>query len=91
MHEHVILSVTQITDCLQISHCTFYHVLELWHTTGDVVQHTSGVHGRPRILHCDDIDYLNHIIKHHPDWFLDKLLSLLETNCFIFAHFLTIH
>src|SRR5271156_3721464 len=37
------------------------------------------------------IDYLNHIIKHHPDWFLDELLSLLETNRFISAHLSTIH
>jgi transposase len=91
MHEHGILSVAQITDCLQISRRTFYRVLELWHTTGDVVQHTNGVRGRPRILHFDDIDYLNRIIKHRPDWFLDELLSLLETNRFISAHFSTIH
>jgi transposase len=91
MHEHGILSVAQITDCLQISRRTFYRVLELWHTTGDVVWHTNGVRGRPRILHCDDINYLNCIINHRPDWFLDELLSLLETNHFISAHFSTIH
>jgi len=91
MHEHGILSVAQIIDCLQISRRTFYHVLELWHTTGDVIRHTNGVRGRPRILHFDDIDYLNRIIKHCPDWFLDELLSLLETNRFISAHFTTIH
>ena len=34
---------------------------------------------------------MNRIIKHHPDWFLDELPSLLETNRFISAHFLTIH
>jgi len=91
MHEHGILSVAQITDCLQISRRTFYRVLELWHTTGDVIRHTNGVRGRPRILHFDDIDYLNRIIKHRPDWFLDELLSLLQTNRFISAHFTTIH
>lgn len=91
MHEHGILSVAQIIDCLQISRRTFYRVLELWHTTGDVIRHTNGVRGRPRILHFDDIDYLNRIIKHRPDWFLDELLSLLETNRFISAHFTTIH
>src|SRR5271155_1876578 len=91
MHEHEILSVAQITDCLQISRCTFYRVLELWHTTGDVIRHTNGVCCHPRILHLDNIDYLNCIIKHRPDWFLDKLLSLLETNRFISAHFSTIH
>ena len=91
IHKHGILSVAQIIDCLQISHRTFYRVLELWHTTGDIIQHTNGVHGHPRILHFDDIDYLNRIIKHHPDWFLDELLSLLKTNHFISAHFTTIH
>ena len=91
MHELGILSVAQIIDCLQISRRTFYRVLELWNTTGDVIQHTNGVRGRPRLLHFDDIDYLNRIIKHRPDWFLDELLSLLETNRFISAHFTTIH
>ena len=91
MHELGILTVAQIIDCLQISHRTFYRVLELWDTTGDVVRHTNGVRGRPRCLHFDDIDYLNRIIKHRPDWFLDELLSLLETNRFISAHFATIH
>ena len=91
MHEIGILSVAQIIDCLQISHHTFYQVLELWNTTGDVIWHTNSVCDHPRLLHFDDIDYLNHIIKHCLDWFLDELLSLLEMNCFISAHFTTIH
>ena len=69
----------------------FYHILELWITGGDIVRHTNGVHSRPQILHFDDIDYLRHIIRHHPDWFLDELLELLKTNHFISAHFTTIH
>ena len=84
MHEAGILSVAQIIDCLQISRRTFYRVLGLW-------INTNGVRGRPRLLHFDDINYLIRIIKHRPDWFLDELLSLLETNCFISAHFTTIH
>ena len=91
MHELGILTVAQIIDCLQISRRTFYRVLQLWNSTGDVVQHTNGVRGRPRLLHFDDIDYLKRIIKHRPDWFLDELLSLLETSRFISAHFKTIH
>ena len=43
------------------------------------------------VLGSYDINYLNPIIKHRPDWFLDELLSLLETNRFISAHFTTIH
>ena len=91
MHELGILTVAQIIDCLQISRRTFYRVLQLWNSTGDVVQHTNSVCGHPRLLHFDDIDYLKHIIKHYPDWFLDELLSLLETSHFISAHFKTIH
>ena len=91
MHDQGILPVHTIIDCLQISRRTFYNVLELWITTGDVVRHTDGVRGRPRILHYDDIDYLRCIIRHRPDWFLDELLGLLETNHFISAHFTTIH
>ena len=90
MHELGILTVAQIIDCLQISRRTFYRVLQLWNSTGDVVQHTNSVRGHPR-LHFDDIDYLKHIIKHRPNWFLDELLSLLETSRFISAHFKTIH
>ena len=91
MHELGILTVAQIIDCLQISRRTFYWVLQLWNSTGDVVQHTNSVRGHPRLLHFDDIDYLKCIIKHRPDWFLDELLSLLETSRFISAHFKTIH
>jgi transposase len=85
MYDQEILPVGAIINCLQISRRTFYRILDLWITTGDVVR------GRPRILHFDDIDYLRRIIRHRPDWFLDELLDLLETNRFISAHFTTIH
>jgi len=91
MHDQGILPVGTIIDCLQISRRTFYRVLELWITTGDVVRRTHGVRGRHRILHFDDIDYLRRIIRHRPDWFLDELLDLLDTNRFISAHYTTIH
>ena len=38
-----------------------------------------------------DIDYLKRMIRHCPDWFLDELQYLLQTNWFIAAHFTTIH
>lgn len=91
MYNQGILPVGAIIDCLQISRRTFYRILDLWITTGDVVRHTNGVRGRPRILHFDDIDYLRRIIRHRPDWFLDELLDLLQTNRFISAHYTTIH
>ena len=85
------LPLDDILDCLQISASTFYCVLSLWNTTGNVVRHTFGIRGHPRILHFDDVDYLKHLIKAHPNWFLDEVLSLLETNWFISAHYTTIH
>jgi hypothetical protein len=51
----------------------------------------NGRRGRPRILHFSDVDYLKTLIQHRPDWFLDELLYLSESNCFISAHFTTIH
>ena len=85
------LPLDDILDCLKISESTFYRVLSLWNTTGDVVQHTFAICGCPRILHFDDVDYLKRLVKARPDWFLDELLSLLETNRFISAHYSTIH
>ena len=58
---------------------------------GDVVRETNGVRGRPRCLHFSDMDYLKRLIKHRPDWFLDELQYMLQTNRFIAAHFTTIH
>ena len=74
-----------------MSESTFYHVLSLWNTTGDVVRHTFSICGRPQVLYFDDVDYLKQLIKARPDWFLDELLSLLETNKFISVHYTTIH
>jgi transposase len=91
MHDRGILPVDAIIDCLQISRRTFYRILNLWVTQGDVVRCAFGVRGRPRILGFDDIDYLRRIIRHRPDWFLDELLDLLKTSRFISAHYTTIH
>jgi hypothetical protein len=66
-------------------------VLALWNATGDVVRQTNGVLGRPRLLHYKDIDYLKRLIQHRPNWFLDELQYLLQTNRFIAAHFVTVH
>jgi len=91
LYEQGLLPLADIIDCLQISRRTFYRVLELWHSTGDVVHQTSGVHGRPQLLHFDNIDYLKRIVNAHPDWFLDELLFLLQTNRFISVNYITIH
>ena len=58
--------------------------------TGDVEQPKSTTCGRPRKLHFDNITYMTALIN-HPDWFLDELLGLLNTNWFISIHFTTIY
>ena len=78
-------------DCLQFSRRTFYRILDLWHTTGDVVRWTYGIHGRSRLLRYRNIDYLRRLLRHRPHWFLDKLVFLWKTNPFISAHYLTVH
>ena len=85
------LPLNNILDCLRMSKNMFYHILSLWNTTGDVVQHTFSIRSHPRILHFNDVNYLKQLIKAHPDWFLDELLLLLETNRFISGHYTTIH
>lgn len=91
LHEQGILNTQQVLECVNFSRRTFYRILALWQDTGDVVQYTYGIRGRPRILHFDDVDYLKRLVRHRPDWFLDELLDLLETNRFISAHYTTIH
>ena len=70
---------------------TFDHVHALWVAAGEVICHINGVRGRPCRLHFLDLDYLKRLIKHWPDWFLDELQYMLQTNWFMAAHFATIH
>ena len=91
LYEDDVLSKPAILDYLTISSRTFDRILALWNATGDVVRETNGVRGRPRILHFSDIEYLKCLIRHRPDWFLDEVQYLLQTNRFISAHFATVH
>jgi len=91
LYEDDILSKPAILDYLRISSQMFYHVLALWNATGEVIKETNGVCGRPRILHFLDVGYLKCLIRHRPDWFLNELQYLLQTNRFIAAHFTTVH
>lgn len=92
LYEHEILTLEEILDCVGFSEHTFYRILSLYRTTGDVVKHSLGTSaGRPRLFHFDDIDYLLRLIGQRPDWFLDELLNLLKTNRFIAAHYVTVH
>lgn len=91
LYEQDLLPLVDILDCLRLSKRTFYRILDLWVRTGDVIPRTFGIRGRPRILCFDDIDYLKRLIRHRPDWFLDELAFLLQTNRFISAHYTTVH
>lgn len=89
LYEQNILSLKQILACVGFSRRTFYRVLHLWRTTGDV-ESSRKRPGRTRLLHYDDIDYLLRLVRHNPDYFLDELLGLLTHNRFIAVHFTTI-
>jgi transposase len=91
LYERHLLPLQDILDCLGFSERTFYRILHLWWTTGDIVRHTNHVAAGPRKLVADDVDYLKWLINHRPDWFLDELLHLLATNRFISVHYTTIH
>jgi transposase len=90
LYEQGHLSLHQILACVGFSESTFYRVLRLWRTTGDVIRPRKRP-GRHRILHHDDLQYLLRLIRHHPDYFLDELLDLVKHNRFISVHFTTIH
>ena len=85
------LSLEQILDCVGFSERTFWQILKLWKESGDVVQHTYGIRGHPRIFHFEDLHYLLHLVHHQPDWFLDEMLDLLNDNRLVAVHFSTIH
>jgi len=91
LYDDNVLPKGAILDYLGFSSRTFDRVHALWVAAGEVVRRTNGIRGRPRRLHFSDLDYLKRLIKHRPDWFLDELQYMLQTNRFIAAHFTTIH
>ena len=90
LYERELVSLDDILDCVGFSERTFYRVLRLWRETGDVIKHSDGLRGRPRLLVIDDLQYLLRLVHHRPDWFLDELADLLCENRFISVHFSTI-
>ncbi|KAJ7022258.1 hypothetical protein C8F04DRAFT_924834, partial [Mycena alexandri] len=90
LYERGHLPLKEILACVGFSRSTFFRVLNLWRTTGDV-ERKSNRTGRPRLLHHDDITYLLLLVQERPDWFLDELLKLLKHNRFISIHYTTIH
>jgi transposase len=91
LYERNLLTIGQIVGCVGFTERTFWRIMKLWRETGDVVRHNTGGAGRPRSLHLEDTIYLLRLVNHRPDWFLDELLSMLETSRFISVHFTTIH
>ena len=89
LYERQLVSLDDILDCVGFSERTFYRVLNLWRETGDVIKHLDGLRGRPRLLVFNDLQYLLHLVRHRPDWFLDELADLLHENRFISVHFST--
>lgn len=89
LYEHELVSLEDILDCVGFSERTFYRILSLWRETGNVIKDTHGLRGRPRLLVFNDLQYLLHLVRHRPDWFLDELADLLRENRFISAHFST--
>ncbi|KII82766.1 hypothetical protein PLICRDRAFT_666830 [Plicaturopsis crispa FD-325 SS-3] len=91
LYENDLLHLPDILNCCGFSERTWYRILNLWRTTGDVVGHRKRSTGRVRLLAHDDVQYLLRLVRQNPDYFLDELLHLLKTNRFISIHFTTIH
>ena len=86
LSERQLLPLKDIILCCGFSQHTFYRILKLWRETSDVINEPSVMRSRYRTLHHTDIHYLLQLICQNPDYFLDELLRMLKTNCFISVH-----
>jgi transposase len=91
LYERSLLDLDDILDCCGFSCSTWFRILKLWNTTGDVISYNKSLPGRLRLLDYNDVQYLTELINQNPDYFLDELLHLLQTNRFISVHYPTIH
>ena len=91
LFERDLLPLTDILLCCGFSRRTFYRILKLWRSTGDVIADQPNHRGNARLLNRDDVQYLLRLVRANPDYFLDELLHLLKTNRFISVHYSTIH
>ncbi|KAG2064852.1 hypothetical protein BDR04DRAFT_1109504 [Suillus decipiens] len=64
--------------------------MKLWRDTGDVINQPRTACGCVHHLDHEDIDYLLQLVCDNPDYFLDELIDLTQTNHFISVHFTTI-
>ena len=90
LYEPWLLRLQEILTCCSISKRTWFCILKLWRETGDIVNHPTGMSGRPRQLDHEDLEYLVQLIRSNPDYLLDELVTLLHTNWFISIHFSTV-
>ena len=91
LYERELLDLEDILDCCGFSRRTWFRIWRLWRETGDVVPEKKTIQGHVRHLDHEDLDYLLELIRDNPDYFLDELLYLLATNCFISVHYTTIY
>jgi len=91
LYEQHLLDLDDILDCVGFSERTFWHIQKRYNKTGHVDPPICTSCGQPQKLHFDDVSYLQALVHQHPDWFLDKLLDLLDTNHFIAVHYTTIY
>jgi transposase len=91
LYECELLDLEDILDCCGFSRRTWFRIWKLRRETGDIVPEKKSIRGRVRDLDQEDLDYLLELIRDNPDYFLDELLYLLETNRFISVHYTTIY
>ncbi|KAF8235980.1 hypothetical protein L208DRAFT_1253701, partial [Tricholoma matsutake] len=91
LYDRQLLALDDILDCCGFLEQMFYRILKLWKETGDVINLRKSLQGRLHLLDHNDMEYLLQLICENPDYFLDELLHLLETNWFISMHYVTIH
>lgn len=90
LHDNGQLELETILGCCGFSERTWYRILKLYRETGNVVATGPNRRGRLRTLDTEDINYLLRLVQQNPDYFLDELLTRLNTNQFISVHFTTI-
>ena len=91
LYERRLLPLRQILECVGFSRRTFFRILSLFNETGEVAKPRSLALSRPRVFNHEDLNYLLQLVYHRPNWFLDELQELVESNRFISVHFSTIH
>jgi len=91
LYERQLLPLRQILECVGFSRRTFFRILNLFNETGEVTKPRSLALSRPRVFNHEDLNYLLQLVYHQPNWFLDELQELVESNRFISVHFSTIH